>query len=84
MRDLTEDETKAMDAAFKRSTTLVESPRSPGCSIQERQHNSMTRDSYCEVVLQDIAWLDKQPDSLEKQHIERVLKHSVHLYYPKN
>lgn len=55
-----------------------------GCSIQERQARVMTRGAYCDVIRDDLRWLRQMPDCLEKDHIEHVLMHSVHIYYPKN
>lgn len=43
----------------------------------------MTRDSYEEIITQDLEWLRRQPRSLESEHIAVVLEHSVNLEYPK-
>lgn len=41
----------------------------------------MNKKSYAELINEDIEYLQKQSESLERQHIIEVLKESVILYY---
>jgi hypothetical protein len=38
--------------------------------------SKLTRRSYEQMIAEDIAWLQQFPDTLERDHIERVLKAS--------
>ena len=42
----------------------------------------LNKEAYQELVDEDIAWLLKQPDTLERKHIECVLRDSVYRLYP--
>lgn len=45
----------------------------------------LTQSSYEQLIKEDLAELDKyMPDSLERNHIELILKNSVNFYYPRN
>jgi len=44
--------------------------------------HKLTKSAYQELIDEDIGWLQQFPDSLEHQHIEIVLKDSVHQHYP--
>lgn len=41
------------------------------------------REAYQELIDGDLQWLLKQPESLERDHIEAVLRKSVELLYGK-
>lgn len=41
------------------------------------------REAYQNLVNGDLQWLLKQPESLERDHIEAVLRKSVKLLYEK-
>lgn len=41
----------------------------------------ITKDKYKELIKEDLEWLSKMPNSLEKQHIEAVLKNSINQFY---
>lgn len=41
------------------------------------------REVYQELIDGDLQWLLKQPESLERDHIEAVLRKSVELLYGK-
>ena len=43
--------------------------------------NTLTKEAYEKLVAEDIEWLDKQPRSLEREHIALILKDSPRLYY---
>ncbi len=46
--------------------------------------SKLTRRSYEQVIAEDIAWLRQQPDTLERDHIEAVLRASPdHEYGPR-
>ena len=36
----------------------------------------MSRDAYEKIVAEDLAWLRKQPNTLERRHIEEIVKRS--------
>ena len=42
------------------------------------------REAYQELIDGDLQWLLKQPESLERDHIEAVLRKSVELLYGNN
>ena len=42
----------------------------------------MTRAAYEECILQDLDWLAKQPNSLEKRHITLIVERSINYEYP--
>lgn len=44
----------------------------------------LNRESYQKLVDEDIEWLLKQPRSLERDHIESIVKNSVDIYYGKS
>ena len=44
--------------------------------------SKMTKDAFRETVHNDMTWLSKQGDSLEKRHIEDILMSCVDKYYP--
>lgn len=46
-----------------------------------KRGNWMTRDAYNNCIKEDISWLRKQPESLERDHIERILMDSINQYY---
>lgn len=41
----------------------------------------LTEDVYRKLIQEDLEWLEKMPDSLEKDHIEDILKSSVSMFY---
>ena len=43
----------------------------------------ISRRAYQELIGGDLQWLLKQPESLERDHIEAVLRKSVELLYGK-
>ena len=43
----------------------------------------ISRRAYQELIDGDLQWLLKQPESLERDHIEAVLRKSVELLYGK-
>jgi hypothetical protein len=43
----------------------------------------LTREAYQKLVNEDIEWLLKQPRTLEREHIEAIVSHSVSLLYDK-
>lgn len=47
--------------------------------LEER--NTMNRDAFRRIVAEDIEWLERQPDSLEKSHIMHVLRDAPSRYY---
>jgi len=38
--------------------------------------------AYKELIEEDLEWLAKQPDTLERSHIEQIIECSINLYYP--
>jgi predicted RNase H-like nuclease (RuvC/YqgF family) len=44
----------------------------------------MSRDAYERIVQEDVEWLLKQPDTLERHHIEQLLLDSPRMYYADN
>jgi len=42
----------------------------------------MNKNSYAKTIEEDLAWLNKMPDSIEKTHIIEVLKDSIERVYP--
>lgn len=44
----------------------------------------LTRSAYEGLIDQNIEWLRLQPRTLEREHIETVLRASVALYYPES
>lgn len=44
--------------------------------------SKMNRQAYERLVAEDIEWLQQQPRTLERDHIEAILKGSVSYYYP--
>ena len=43
----------------------------------------LCKEAYQELIDGDLQWLLKQPESLERDHIEAVLRKSVELLYGK-
>ncbi len=37
----------------------------------------MTREAYDKMIREDLAWLEKQPRTLEREHIILIVKHSA-------
>lgn len=71
---LGEDSTIRLNMAPKELSGSVEPP--------EPEQSRLTRAGYEQLIQSDIAWLDQQPQSMEKQHIRLVLERSVELEYP--
>ncbi len=44
--------------------------------------NKLTEAAYRELIDEDIIWLSRFENTLERQHIETVLRSSVLMYYP--
>ena len=44
---------------------------------------TINRGAYQQLIDENIEWLLEQPRSLERDHIEGIIKHSVDIYYPK-
>jgi hypothetical protein len=42
----------------------------------------LTREDYEQLIDEDLAWLERMPSSLERQHIMQVLLASVEYEYP--
>jgi len=42
----------------------------------------LSKSAYKDLIAEDVEWLRKQPDTLERQHIEVVLYDSVYQHYP--
>lgn len=42
---------------------------------------TMDMESYIKTINEDLEWLNRQPQSLERDHIESVLKGSIRMYY---
>jgi hypothetical protein len=42
----------------------------------------MNREAYEDLIRGDLAWLDREPRTLEREHIAEVLRGSVDLNYP--
>lgn len=43
---------------------------------------TITRAAYEQMVAEDLAWLRRQPDSLENAHVQHIVADSVAVYYP--
>ena len=43
----------------------------------------LNKDSYQELIEQNIEWLNKQPQTLEREHIKKIVLDSINFYYPK-
>lgn len=41
----------------------------------------VNRETYSELIEEDLVWLNKQPRSLEREHVAEVLKESITLLY---
>jgi hypothetical protein len=41
----------------------------------------MTRSAYAALVAEDLAWLDKQPSTLESRHIRAIVEMSIEGFY---
>lgn len=44
--------------------------------------NKLTEVAYRQLIDEDIIWLSRFENTLERQHIETVLRSSVPMYYP--
>lgn len=42
----------------------------------------LTRHGFQQLIVGDLEWLARQPRSLERDHIEALLREAVALYYP--
>jgi hypothetical protein len=42
----------------------------------------LNQDAYQRLVDEDLAWLREQPRTLEREHVELIVRDSVRLYYP--
>lgn len=42
---------------------------------------TLTRAAYQELVDEDIAWLERQPRTLERDHVIEIVRQSVAMYY---
>ncbi|MDP3909670.1 MAG: hypothetical protein Q8Q14_04710 [Gemmatimonadales bacterium] len=66
-------------AAFEECARLAESVR----RTTTRRPRRLTRSAYERLIAEDLAWLDLQPRTLERQHIAEVLRASPgHEYGP--
>lgn len=43
---------------------------------------TLNKEAYCELIKEDLEWLEKQPRSLEHDHIRQILKWSIGVLYP--
>jgi septal ring factor EnvC (AmiA/AmiB activator) len=43
----------------------------------------MNKETYCKLVSENLVWLMKQPFTLERDHIESIVKDSINTYYDK-
>jgi len=43
--------------------------------------SKISRSAYVKMITEDVAWLRKQPDTLERDHIEQVLFWSIDALY---
>jgi len=41
----------------------------------------LTRDAYEELIAEDLAWLEKQPRTLERDHVMLIVKRSASVEY---
>ena len=41
----------------------------------------VNRETYSKLIEEDLVWLNKQPRSLEREHVAEVLKDSITLLY---
>ena len=44
--------------------------------------SKITKEAYEKLIAEDIEWLEKQPHSLENDHIKAIVRDSVNFYYP--
>lgn len=44
----------------------------------------MNKESYEKLIQEDLEWLAKMPHSLEKMHIEAIVRASIKQNYPEN
>ena len=44
----------------------------------------MGKDSYQQLIKENIEWLERFPDTLERKHIKHILIASVNFYYPES
>lgn len=42
---------------------------------------TITRAAYQQLVDEDICWLERQPRTLERDHVIDIVRHSVEVYY---
>ena len=42
----------------------------------------MSKEAYEKLIRENVEWLNKQPDTLEREHIELILWESIKFYYP--
>lgn len=45
---------------------------------------TMNRSAYEKLIQEDLEWLLKHPHTLERDHIEAILKDSPNRYYPRH
>jgi hypothetical protein len=45
---------------------------------------TLNRSAYEKLVAEDLEWLLKQPRTVERDHIEHILRDSPSKYYPVN
>lgn len=43
---------------------------------------NMNSDAYRKLIDEDLEWLNKQPRTLEREHIKQIVEDSINLYYP--
>ncbi len=44
----------------------------------------LTKPAYKKLIDENVAWLRNQPNTLERQHIDAIIKRSVDYEYPKH
>ena len=49
--------------------------------IPKRQPKVLTKSAFAQLLREDIDWLNKQPRTLEREHIEQILNSVLELYY---
>lgn len=52
-----------------------------GRNLRVAQEKILTQDAFKNLVDGDIEWLERQPRTLEREHILMILRDAVRLYY---
>ncbi len=43
---------------------------------------TMNKTAFEKLIQENLDWLERQPRSLEREHIKEIVKQSVQFYYP--